>query len=83
MLNYVKKQTKQIILSFLVLSSKCVLIDELISVNNIDLWHLTETWLYKDEYVSLNESTTPSHINTHTPRDIGRGGFQFYPINKP
>ena len=56
------------------LSPNGVLIDELISVNNIDLLHLTETWLYKYEYVSLNESTSPSHINTHIPRDTGRGG---------
>ena len=51
-----------------------VLINELISDNNIDLFCLTETWLRQDEYVSLNESTPPSHINTHIPRDTGRGG---------
>jgi len=27
-----------------------------------------ETWLSHEEYVSLNESTPPSHINTHIPR---------------
>ena len=33
--------------------------------------YLTETWLYQDEYVSHNESTPPSDINTHIPRDTG------------
>jgi len=27
-----------------------------------------------EEYVSLNESIYPSHINTHIPRGTGRGG---------
>jgi len=51
-----------------------VLLNDLISDNHIDLSCLTETWLSHEEYVCLNESTPPSHINTHIPRGTGRGG---------
>ena len=44
------------------------------SDNNIDLFSLTDTWLHHNEYLSLNETTPPCHINTHIPRDTGRGG---------
>ncbi len=42
--------------------------------HHIDLFCRTETRLSNDDYISLNESTPPSHINTPIPRDIGRGG---------
>ncbi len=50
-----------------------MLVKELISDHHIDLFCLTETWLSNDDYVSLSGSTPPSQINTHIPRDTGRG----------
>ena len=46
----------------------------LISDYNIDLFCLTETKLCQDDYVSLNESTPPSHINAQIPWDTDRRG---------
>ena len=56
------------------LSSKAAEVSDLITDLNLDLLSLTETWLSMDDYVGLNESTPPSHLNTHLPRETGRGG---------
>ncbi|KAJ0029173.1 hypothetical protein NQD34_004170 [Periophthalmus magnuspinnatus] len=56
------------------LSSKSLLINELIGNLNIDLLALTETWLQENDYVRLNESTPSSHMNFQSARSTGRGG---------
>ena len=43
------------------LPSKVVLDDDLISHHHIDVFFRTDTWLSRDEIVSLNESTPQSY----------------------
>ena len=56
------------------LVNKATDICELIQQEQIDILALTETWLYKNEDVVLNEATPPGYKILHTPRNSGRGG---------
>ena len=56
------------------LSSKSLLISDLIGENNINFLALTETWLKQNDYVRLNEATPPNYVNFQSARASGRGG---------
>ncbi len=55
------------------LTSKAVIVNEMITYNSFDVLCLTETWLKTNDYFSLNESTPPSYCYKHEPRQPGRG----------
>lgn len=56
------------------LTSKAVIVNELITDHNLDVIGLTETWLKPDEFTVLNEASPPGYTSDHTPRASGKGG---------
>ncbi len=56
------------------LTPKAVIVNEMITDNSFDVLCLTETWLKRNDYFGLNESTPPSYCYKHEPRETGRGG---------
>jgi hypothetical protein len=55
------------------LTSKAIIVNELITDHNLDVIGLTETWLKPDEFTVLNEASPPGYTSDHIPR-ASRGG---------
>ena len=62
------------------LTSKAVIVNELITDHNLDVIGLTETWLKPDELTVLNEASPPGYTSDHIPRASrkGRGVANIY-----
>ncbi len=56
------------------LTPKAVIVNEMITDNSFDVLCLTETWLKPNDYIGLNESTSPSYCYKHEPCQTGCGG---------
>ncbi|KAF7711607.1 hypothetical protein HF521_000618 [Silurus meridionalis] len=56
------------------LAPKALIINEMITENNLDALCLTETWIKPGDYMGLNESTPSGYDYKHEPRQTGRGG---------
>ncbi|XP_056301953.1 uncharacterized protein LOC130214336 isoform X1 [Danio aesculapii] len=56
------------------LAPKALIINEIITDNNLNALCLTETWLKQNDYISLNEATPPGFLYKHEARQTGRGG---------
>ena len=50
------------------LTSKAVIVNELITDHNLDVIGLTETWLKPDEFTVLIEASPPGYTSAHIPR---------------
>jgi hypothetical protein len=70
------------------LTSKAVIVNELITDHNLDVIGLTETWLKPDELTVLNEDSPPVYTSEHISRASHKCGgvaniydskFQFTP----
>ena len=56
------------------LTSKAIIVNELITDHNLDVIGLTETWLKPDEFTVLNEASPPGYTSDHIPRASRKGG---------
>ena len=56
------------------LSTKALLIQDLIVDNKIDILGLCETWLKPDEFLALNEVTPPNYVSTQVSKEVKKGG---------
>nr|XP_061827608.1 uncharacterized protein LOC133613810 [Nerophis lumbriciformis] len=56
------------------LSSKTLLVNEVIRDYNLDVIGLAETWLKPDDFFALGEASPPGYAGAHIARPIKRGG---------
>ncbi|XP_076854807.1 uncharacterized protein LOC143509873, partial [Brachyhypopomus gauderio] len=56
------------------LSSKALLVNEMITDHDLCMLCLTETWTRPDDYMALNEASPSGYRYVHNPRPNGRGG---------
>lgn len=69
-----KLNTRRVINKNLIIKIKnsiVILQQNVVLMSNYYICTLTETWLVHDGYISLNEATPPSHINSHIPQEFG------------
>ena len=50
------------------LTSKALIVNDMITDYNVDVLCLTETWLKPNDYIALNESTPQDYCYKHEPR---------------
>ena len=55
------------------LTSKAVMVNELLTNHNLNVIGLTETWLKPDEFTVLNEASPPGYTSDHIPRTSRKG----------
>jgi hypothetical protein len=55
------------------LTSKAIIVNELITDHDLDVIGLTETWLKPDEFTVLNEASPPGDTSDHIPRAFRKG----------
>lgn len=51
------------------LSSKALLVSDLITEHNLNMIELCETWLHPDYYIPLNEASPPNYLYSHVAQD--------------
>ena len=56
------------------LTSKALIVNDMITDYNLDVLCLTETWLKPNDYITLNETTPQDYCYRHEHRLKGKGG---------
>ncbi|XP_068615671.1 uncharacterized protein, partial [Brachionichthys hirsutus] len=56
------------------LNNKSFLCHDFITLNNLDFFIITETWLPEGDYSALIEATPPDYTHLNQPRLSGKGG---------